>query len=258
MALKELQRFVAEVESKTETVEFRQEGIPIVEAEVSYPVVTYKGLQKNAAVLSRFYSDGAQSYLKFVKKQMLPVARKFYVQSVRIGDDIRVFEANQSFSCTYNSGLISIFYDQYEYTGGVHGGTVRFADTFHLAEGRFIRLKELFLSGVRYKKVLVSLIIEQIEKQIEHGGAFYYDNYRRAARRYFSVDQFYLQPGGLVIYYQQYTLAPYSMGLPTFFIPYSSLNNLLRYELALNTSCASKELIEDLSTESLPDTGEQD
>jgi hypothetical protein len=34
------------------------------------------------------------------------------------------------------------------------------------------------------------------------------------------VNNFYLTKEGVVIYFQQYDIAPYSSGLPTFVIPY--------------------------------------
>lgn len=231
--MEELQKIVTEIEARSEEATFEQEGIPIVEASVTYPAVTYKGFQKNAAVLSRFYSCGAARYLKFVKKQMLPAARECYVQSVRMGTAPRLFEARQTFQATYNAGLVSIYYDQYEYTGGAHGGTARFSDTYYLPEGRFLRLRDLFRPRVPYRKLLLSEITRQIEQSLGRGGAFYYDNYRRGVKKHFSPAQFYLRPKGLSLYYQQYTIAPYSMGLPTFFIPYERLENLLRFDLTL-------------------------
>lgn len=231
--MEELQKVVTEIEARSEEATFEQEGIPIVEAHVSYPAITYQGFQKNAAILSRFYSCGAAHYLKFVKKQMLPAARECYVQAVRQGEVPRLFEAQQSFQVTYNAGLISIYYDQYEYTGGAHGGTTRFSDTYYLPEGRFLRLRDLFRPRVPYRKVLQAEITRQVEQSLGQGGAFYYENYRRGIKKYFSPAQFYLRPKGLSIYYQQYTIAPYSTGLPTFFIPYERLSDLLRFDLIL-------------------------
>lgn len=232
--MQELQKVVTEIEARCEEVTFEQEGLPIVEATVSYPAITYKGFQKNAAILSRFYSCGAARYLKFIKKRMLPVAREFYVQSVRAGEAPRLFEAKQNFSAPYNAGLISIYYDQYEYTGGAHGGTTRFSDTYYLPEGRFLRLKDLFRPRTPYRKLLQQEIIRQIEGSLAAGGAFYYENYRRGVKKHFSPEQFYLCPTGLTLYYQQYTIAPYSTGLPTFFIPYERLSEVLRFDLTLS------------------------
>ena len=233
LAVQELQRVVAEIEAQTERESFAQEGIPIVNAQIEFPLVTYRGFQKNAAVLSRFYSDGAARYLKFIRRTVAPAARRAYVQAVRAGESPRLFEAKQSFCCTYNAGLLSIYYDQYEYTGGAHGGTVRFSDTYYLPEGRFLRLRDLFRPGTRYKKLLCAAVLRRIEAQIGRNGAFYYDAYPRAVRKYFSADQFYLKREGLLLYYQQYTIAPYSMGIPTFLIPYAELEDMLRYQLKL-------------------------
>ncbi len=157
-----MQKIVTEIEARSEEATFEQEGIPIVEASISYPAITYRGFQKNAAVLTRF------------------------------------------------------------------------SDTYYLPEGRFLRLRDLFRPRAPYRKLLLSEITRQIEQSLGKGGAFYYENYRRGVKKHFSPAQFYLQPKGLSIYYQQYTIAPYSMGLPTFFIPYERLENLLRFDLTLS------------------------
>jgi hypothetical protein len=48
----------------------------------------------------------------------------------------------------------------------------------------------------------------------------YFDNYEQLVSTNFKANNFYLSREGLVIYYQQYDIAPYAAGIPTFVIPY--------------------------------------
>ena len=45
-------------------------------------------------------------------------------------------------------------------------------------------------------------------------------NYEKNVEQYFNPEHFYLKPAGLVVYFQQYEIAPYSSGIPEFTIPY--------------------------------------
>ena len=50
-------------------------------------------------------------------------------------------------------------------------------------------------------------------------GATYFDDYAKLIQNTFNPDSFYLFPGGVVIYFQQYDIAPYATGLPEFVLP---------------------------------------
>jgi len=50
----------------------------------------------------------------------------------------------------------------------------------------------------------------------------YFDDYEKNVANYFNPKSFYLVPDGIVIYFQQYEIAPYASGIPQFTIPYSA------------------------------------
>jgi hypothetical protein len=49
----------------------------------------------------------------------------------------------------------------------------------------------------------------------------YFENYSQLVNETFKANNYYLTKDGVVIYFQQYDIAPYAAGLPTFLIPYS-------------------------------------
>ena len=62
------------------------------------------------------------------------------------------------------------------------------------------------------------MISKQLESSVSHPD--YFKNHEQNVSISFSPDNFYLTPEGIVIYFQQYDLAPYSNGIIEFTIPY--------------------------------------
>jgi hypothetical protein len=48
----------------------------------------------------------------------------------------------------------------------------------------------------------------------------YFENYAELVNENFKPSHFYLSKDGVVIYFQQYDIAPYATGMPSFTIPY--------------------------------------
>ena len=61
-------------------------------------------------------------------------------------------------------------------------------------------------------------IISEIAKQIEAGTGVYFPEYCQLVLETINFDSYYLTTKGIVIYFQQYDIAPYSSGLPEFVI----------------------------------------
>jgi hypothetical protein len=147
-----------------------------------------------------------------------------YEYSVVNNFPIHQFEAYTDFFVTYNENCaVSLYFDQYEYAGGAHGLTVRYSDTWNLQKSKRIDLNELFPGRADYREYIIETIDLQIQNQIAKGEDYYFENYSQLVSENFKVNSFYLTPEGVVIYFQQYDIAPYSSGLPTFLIPYSQM-----------------------------------
>jgi len=129
------------------------------------------------------------------------------------------------YTVTFNSNcLLSFYYDNYTYTGGAHGNTLRLANTFSLLSGFNVPLSAFFKSDTDYIKKLTQIIIKQADQNQASNPGIYFDNYRELIVQFFNKNSFYLTKDGLVIYYGQYDIAPYSSGIIEFTIPYSELD----------------------------------
>ncbi len=135
------------------------------------------------------------------------------------------FGAGLYYKVTYNQDcFLSMYRDQYEYTGGAHPNTLRYSDTWNLRTGMIVPLSSFFPAGFNYQQLLLALILKQADKIMEEEPIFFED-YRQLIVERFNPQSYYLSPCGLVIYYQQYDIAPYSTGIVEFTIPYKALKN---------------------------------
>ena len=138
--------------------------------------------------------------------------------------EIRPFEVASDYKITLNRcQYLSYYIDFYQYTGGAHGITTRKTYNFNIKDKKSIELKDLFVQGYDYKKVINNEIARQIQKDkdnfFEEGKAFkgISDNQR------FTIGQ-----KGIDIYFQLYDIAPYVYGIPTFNISYELLKDGLK------------------------------
>lgn len=137
------------------------------------------------------------------------------------GFPFNAFEAGVAYKVTYNQDCyLSMYRDQYEYTGGAHPNTLRYSDTWNLRTGTIVPLASFFPPGFNYQAYLQAIIIKQADKIYEQE-PIYFEDYRKLIVERFNPQNYYLSLCGLTIYYQHYDIAPYSTGIVTFAIPYS-------------------------------------
>lgn len=80
-------------------------------------------------------------------------------------------------------------------------------------------LNDLFPNNPYYLIDILNNINNQIEEQINNESNQYFDNYCKLVLETFKINQFYITSNNtLAIYFQQYDIAPYSSGIPVFYI----------------------------------------
>lgn len=131
----------------------------------------------------------------------------------------RPWEAALDFTVTYNAkGLLSLYMDTYEFTGGAHGNTVRCGDVWDLPCAMPRILPSFFPPGSRWRRESIAAVRTEIERQIATGDYTYLDGWHEAAAAEFDPCHFYLTDQGIVVFYSLYSLAPYVEGILPFVI----------------------------------------
>lgn len=137
-------------------------------------------------------------------------------------------EAYSLFESFNTDEVISLPVNYYQYTGGAHGLTTKVSYNYDLKSGKEIKLKDLFKEGFDYKSIIDKKVREDIAKEkdiyFENGALFKGVNENQA---------YYLNKDGVIVYFQQYEIAPYSSGIREFKIPYGELSEGLVYKLGV-------------------------
>lgn len=160
---------------------------------------------------------------------LYPQAVVDYKNSLQNSYPFNPYGAFLSYTVSYNENCyLSFYYDTYTYTGGAHGTTIRKSNTFNLKTGREVPLSAFFNNPVTYKRRVLKYITEQAEERENQNPGMFFEDYKSLMRKYFNENSYYLSPEGLVIYYGQYDIAPYAVGIVEFTIPYEEVDNVPR------------------------------
>lgn len=203
--------------SLTDTMLYHK--IPVFQYNIQYPAFASPCSQTAVYAINQFYASLAKDKEAYCRSILYPQA----VDSARyIQENIppfRYYEFIMTYNVTFNSGcIVSLYREEYTYMGGAHGSTLRMSDTWNFKTGQRIQLKDL--SAYDSEDKLLMGIDRQIAELLKTSAGSFFDNYTLLVRNTFHPNSFYLTPNGIVIYFQQYDIAPYAAGLPEFLFPF--------------------------------------
>ena len=111
------------------------EGITVVSVSITYPQVT-GGNRTAVKRINNFYSHAAKRLFRKACKNLLPAAIEEYKQSLTGEFPFRPYEFVADFETTLsNECYLSLYRDNYVYTGGAHGTTERVSETWYSNSG---------------------------------------------------------------------------------------------------------------------------
>ena len=207
-------------ESFTAEREWTVEGVPVLTASVSLPtpVVAEDAVSRR---IRRYYQLQCRSFLRYCEVFLLPQAAAEYRAALETSAPLPLFRAELTYCITYNEGgLWSLYTQSREVT--LPGQTLlsRHGDTWDLSTGYPVPLSAFFPSRARWRRELLRLAAEEIQRQEQAGTARYHENWRRMLRRSFNSRNYFLTAEGLSFFFPMYALAPAAEGIPTFLVPY--------------------------------------
>lgn len=187
-----------------------------IDVDVKYPIIyglNNKKIEKtiNNTILKLDYKEVEQSAKEMESEEtsLLP------------------YSAYQDFKVTYNkNGIVSIFTNDYLYTGGAHGYGSNRGYNFDLKTGKKLKLKDLFKNNA-YKTVIYNEIIKQINKNKDT----FDSNAPEIVKENLDYSEFYITKDGIIICFQEYEIACYAVGRPQFLIPFKLINKYLKIKL---------------------------
>ena len=188
-------------------------GTVILNYKIEYPQIF------NSEKFNVYNYKKATALQKECETSLFEEAKKLYEYNKKNGYPTMTYEIVSAVTVTYNyQPIVSLYIDEYRFTGGAHGNTIRTSQTWDLNEAEMIKLSRWF-EDPNYVSSLIDNINGQIQTNIDNGNNFYFENYCCLTSKNFRVENYYIKNGMINIYYQQYDIAPYSSGILSFAIP---------------------------------------
>lgn len=198
--------------------EWTVEGVPVLWAEVRLPQPE-PAEDSVSRRIRRFYRLQCRSFLRYCERSLLPQAAAEYRAALAASRPLPSFRAELDYQVTYNQGGLWSLYTQTRETMGKTVALGRRGDTWDLAAGYPVPLKDFFPAGMAWKKRLLAHAAEEIRRRERAGAGRWREDWRRELRRHFNPQNFYLTAEGLAYFWPQYAIAPASEGVPVFCLP---------------------------------------
>ena len=193
------------------------EGHLILKYYIEYPSIHSSAFQKGKVNFNNYNKKLALELKEQSENELYKEAIETYKYNKENGYPIMVYEINKIFEITFNNyNIVSLYTDEYVFSGGAHGNTIRSSQTWDLFQGIMIPLESLFPNNPYF----IINILKEINVQISVNPDIYFENTCNLVLETFSPNSYYLTPNGIIIYFQQYDIAPYSSGIRTFLIRY--------------------------------------
>ena len=182
---------------------------------IKYPKILNNNI--GAIRFNNFNYEKAINLKYYAETDLFNEAKELYDFNVSNGYPIMVYEIVSDYTITYNkNSIVSLYSDEFIYSGGAHGITTRSSQNWNINLGRQFTLNALFNNNCDYVLYILKEINFQIEEQISNESNQYFDNYCSLVLNTINLNNFYMSPGYITIFFQQYDIAPYSSGIPTF------------------------------------------
>lgn len=209
-----------EVEKIVLERELLYRGTVLLTYRIEYPKLVGITYGYGIDQVNRYNRRKALSLKLYAERDLWKDAKEVYDYNMANGYPIIPYELVYTYDITLlDKGILSLYTDEYVFTGGAHGSTTRESQNWNLQRGIQFSLESVFPHDPDYFLLLLKEINHQIANQEEEDPGRYFENYCQLVLDTFRLDQFYLTESDVVIFFQQYDIAPYSSGIPTFSIP---------------------------------------
>lgn len=207
------------VEKLTLEHTMKYKGVPVLNYKIEYPRFSHSEHQKSLDQINCWYQCKAVDMQKEIETQNYRDASEQYDFSQKNNYPFPMHEAMLVFEITYNNDCcLSLYQDKYIYSGGAHGNTLRSSQTWNVMTGCLYSLYGNRIDKDELEENILNQIDSQISEHIKKGEDWFFDDYSKLVAETFNPESFYVTPEGIVIYFQQYDIAPYSSGIQEFLV----------------------------------------
>lgn len=203
---------------------FCYENKAMLTLSITYPQIILRHNPPVQNKINRQIQAQVNDFYHYASNSLYPQSIDAYKHTQENGFPFHHYETSLQYKITYNQHChLSLYRDQYEFTGGAHGNTIRASDNWNLIHGCSIPLSCFFPHEHNYRALMLEQILEQANQQMQQNPGIFFEDYRTLIVQHFNENSYYLTPSGVAIYYQQYEIAPYVTGIVVFTIPCKTL-----------------------------------
>lgn len=195
--------------------EMKYENTVVLKYHIEYPEIVMDW-QQNRNGIKKFNDYNLKMALQTQQKaenELYKEAIELYKYNKENGYPQMMYELYIEYQITLNQeNAVSMYIDEYIFSGGAHGTTTRTSQTWNLMLGKMVELYELYPNEPYFLLDILRKINREISENLEN---FFADPYPLVVE-YFNPESYYIDNGKVVIYFQQYDIAPYSSGIIEF------------------------------------------
>lgn len=195
--------------------------LPYIKFDISIPYINDKSNQIYTSINETIKKD-----IIDWKSDLVDLAKRDEIDAKEKGLEFRQYDLVSTYSMGINNkDILSLYIDNFQYTGGAHGITTRNTYTYDLVSGNRLNLTDLFKDSYDYKTPINKFIGEEIAKNPEY--------YFKSGKNFAGIknkQDYYVSDEGIVIVFQLYEIAPYASGIREFTIPFSLVKDGLKYK----------------------------
>lgn len=200
--------------------EMMYEGVTVLTYKINYPEIIEQSNKIGIFNFNIYNKKQSLDLQKEIENELYKQAVELYKYNKKNGYPQRKYEIVQNYEISYNANnVISLYVDEYVYSGGAHGETIRKAQNWNILTGKMIKLEELY----RNNPYFLLDVLKEINRLIAVNPRIYFENSCELVINAFNPENFYIGKDAIYIFYQQYDIAPYSTGIPTFRIRKNTL-----------------------------------
>lgn len=184
---------------------------------IEYPQFRSTRYQMTLAAMNRLYQTRALREQQYAQGELYQEASRQAEESLAHQDPVLAYQMVHRYQVAWDSRcVLSLWEDRYLYTGGAHGMTLRDSQTWDLQACRTLSLEDLSACGPATEEAVLAQILVQIREEPD----LYFPNAEELVAKTFDPTHFYCTSRGVVVYFQEYEIAPYSSGIREFLLPY--------------------------------------
>lgn len=218
------------VSDRSDSSDFYSEtddSVCVLEASASYPYITIAGNSDVSDKINSAISAELDTFWTF-EKENVTYADEDYKMSLNDAEyTFTPYSADFSYTLKRcDDRIISVVFNQYDYSGGAHGNSWSYGITFDAVSGNRLHLEGLSSDSSAFYQMLLSNLSTQASLPAYRN--FVFEDFYADIENSLLKDSaaWYLDSSGLTFISNPYVLGSYAAGTFEFNIPYSDLDGL--------------------------------